>query len=162
VRNLLTFSAILEMLAITIWVGGMAALSFITAPAIFQTAVSRENAGRSFGLILRRFHFLAYGCGAAILIAGAMRWSGGYSMTAAELVRYILAVLMLGLALYSGVIVSRKLDRARAKMPGGVDHVPKDDARRIEFNQLHRVSTTLMGFNLLLGLTLAVMFAIEY
>src|SRR5262249_23858028 len=46
-RNLVTFSAIIEIVAITSWVGGMAALAFIAAPAIFQTAVSREQAGKT-------------------------------------------------------------------------------------------------------------------
>jgi uncharacterized membrane protein len=161
VRSLLTFSAILESLAITIWVGGMAALSFIAAPAIFQTAPSRESAGRSFGLILRRFHWVAYGCGVIILIAGVMRWSGSYRMVGSEVVRYVIALVMLGLALYSGLIISRQLERVRARMAGGVDRVPKGDPRREEFNQLHRRSTTVMAFNLLLGLALAVMFAAE-
>ena len=161
VRNLLTFSAILEVVAITTWVGGMSALSFIAAPAIFETAPSRESAGRSFGLILRRFHLVAYGCAAAILLAGAMRWAGSRRMTASELLRYVIAALMLGLTLYSGLVLARRLDRAREQMAGGVDRVPKDDPRRVEFNRLHRLSTTLMAFNLLLGLALAVMFAIE-
>jgi uncharacterized membrane protein len=163
VRNLLTFSAILEVIAITTWVGGMAALSFIAAPAVFQTAPSRESAGRSFGLILRRFHRVAYGCGAAILLAGAMRWAGSYRhhLTAPELVRYVIALLMLGLTLYSGLVVSRRLESVRAKMAGGVDSAPKTDPRRVEFNRLHRLSTTLMAFNLLLGFALAVMFAME-
>jgi uncharacterized membrane protein len=162
VRSLLTVAAVLELLAITIWVGGMAALSFLAAPAIFQTAPSRESAGRSFGLILRRFHWVAYGCGAAILLAGAMRWGGGYSLTAPEQARALLAAVMLGIALYSGVIVSGRLDRLRAEMSGGVDSIPKQDPRRVRFNQLHRLSTALMGFNLLLGLMLTTMFAIEH
>ena len=160
-RNWLTFSAILEIIAITTWVGGMAALSFIAAPAIFQTAPSRESAGRSFGLILRRFHWVAYGCGAAILIAGVLRWGNSYRVTAPELVRYVIALLMLGLSLFSGLVVSRKLDRVRAEMSGGIDSVPKADPRRAEFNRLHRLSTTLMAFNLLLGFALAIMFALQ-
>ncbi len=167
--DFLTFSAVLEIIAVTIWVGGMAVLSFIAAPAIFQTSPSREIAGRTFGLILRRFHWVGYSCGVMILIAAVMRWSGSYGTTESdfvrlspsELVRYVIALLMLALALYSGLVVTRRLERIRNKMPGGVDRVPKDDPRRVEFNRLHRVSTTLMAFNLLLGLALAVMFAIE-
>ena len=90
-----------------------------------------------------------------------MRWSGSYRVTAPELVRYVIALLMLALTLYSGLVVSRKLERVREKMAGGMDAVPKADPRRVEFSRLHRLSTTLMAFNLLLGLALAVMFAIE-
>jgi len=167
VRNLVTFSAIIEIIAITVWVGGMAALAFIAAPAIFQSLSSREQAGKTFGLILKRFHPVIYGCGAAVLIAGLMRWAGSFNhhLYASEITRYAIAVLMLGLALYSGLVVSRKLDQLRAQLsvraPGGVDRTPKDDPRRVEFNHLHRLSTTLMAFNLLLGFAMAVMFALE-
>jgi uncharacterized membrane protein len=162
VRNLVTFSAIIEIIAITTWVGGMAALAFIAAPAIFQTAVSREQAGKTFGLILKRFHPVTYLCGAAILIAGLMRWAGAFNhhLYASEITRYAIAALMLGIALYSGLVVSRRLDKLRARMPAGIDHTPKNDPRRVEFNNLHRISTTLMAFNLLLGFAMAVMFAL--
>lgn len=162
-RNLVTFAAIIEIIAITIWVGGMAVLAFIAAPAIFQTAPSRESAGQTFGLILKRFHWVMYGSGAAILLAGALRWAGSFNhrLSAAELTRYVIAVLMLCLSLYSGLVIARKLDRLRAQMPNGIDRVPKDDPRRAAFNHLHRLSTALMAFNLLLGLALAVMFALE-
>ncbi|HZS05884.1 MAG TPA: DUF4149 domain-containing protein [Blastocatellia bacterium] len=160
-RNLLTLSVILEMVAITVWVGGMATLALIAAPAIFQTAPSRESAGRTFGLILKRFAWVAYGCGAAILIAGAIRWGGSWhGLTAPELVRYIIALLMVVLALYSGLVVSRKLDQLRERMAGGIDRVPKDDPRRVEFNKLHGVSMTLVAFNVLLGFAMAVMFVL--
>ena len=163
-RNLVTFSAIIEIIAITTWVGGMASLAFITAPAIFRTASSREQAGKTFGLVLKRFHPVMYLCGAAILIAGLMRWAGAFNhhLYASEVTRYAIAALMLGIALYSGLVVSRKLDQLRARMPAGIDRTPKDDPRRVEFNNLHRISTTLMAFNLLLGFAMAVMFAIEY
>lgn len=162
-RNLVTVSAIIEIIAIIIWVGGMAALAFIAAPAIFQTAPSRQQAGRTFGLILKRFHPVMYVCGIAILIAGLMRWAGGFDhrLYASEITRYAIAGLMLGIALYSGLVVSRKLDQLRARMSAGIDHTPKDDPRRVEFNNLHRLSTTLMAFNLLLGFAMAVMFALE-
>ncbi|MCI0525371.1 MAG: DUF4149 domain-containing protein [Acidobacteria bacterium] len=162
-RNLVTFSAIIEIIAITIWVGGMAALAFIAAPAIFQTASSREQSGKTFGLILKRFHPVMYACGAAILIAGLMRWAGAFNhhLYASEITRYAIAALMLGIALYSGLFVSRRLDRLRARMSAGIDRTSKDDPRRVEFNSLHRQSTTLMAFNLLLGFAMAVMFALE-
>lgn len=162
-RNLVTLSAIIEIIAVTLWVGGMAALAFIAAPAIFQSEPSREKAGRTFGLILKRFHWLAYGCGVVILLAGALRWAGSFNhrLSASEVTRYAIAALMLGLALYSGLAVSRKLDRLRGLMPNGIDRTPKDDPNRVEFNNLHRLSTTLMAFNLLLGLAMAVMFALE-
>jgi uncharacterized membrane protein len=157
-RTLLPFAAILEILAITIWTGGLAALGFIAAPAIFQTAPSRDSAGRTFGLILKRFHWVAYACGVVILLAGVVRWMGSYRMQAAEVVRYIIALLMLCLTLYSGLVLLRKVEKLRAALADGAK---KDDPRRAEFNGLHRRATTLMAFNVLLGFALAAMFALQ-
>ncbi len=157
-RTLLPFAAILEILAITLWTGGLAVLSFIAAPAIFQTAPSRDNAGRTFGLILKRFHWVAYGCGIVILLAGGVRWAGSYRMQAAEVVRYIIALLMLCLTFYSGFVLLQKIEKLREALADGAK---KDDPRRPEFNDLHRRATTLMAFNVLLGFALAAMFALR-
>jgi uncharacterized membrane protein len=160
--GLLTIAAILEIIALTIWVGAMASLAFIAAPAIFKVAPSRELAGKIFGLILKRFYYLAYGCSAGVLIAGALRWAGHWrGLNAAEMVRYLIALLMLGLTLYSGLVMTRKLEKLRDEMPGGIDKISKTDPRRAQFNKLHSLSTTLMSFNLLLGLAMAVLFVLE-
>jgi uncharacterized membrane protein len=154
-RSLVTLSAVIEIIAITTWVGGMAGLVLIAAPAIFQTATSRENAGKTFSLILRRFHPVMYACGMLILVSGVMRWAGSFNhhLLASDVTRYIIAALMLCLALYSGLVVSRRLDNLRG--------VAKDEHSRAQFNSMHRLSTTLMAFNLLLGLAMAVMFALN-
>jgi uncharacterized membrane protein len=170
--NLLTVSIILEMLAITVWIGGMIVLSFIVAPAIFQTAPSRDSAGRSFGLMLRRFHLIAYASGLVVLAACLFRLSITFVSSrrylvplvvegrAALLVRAVIVVVMLGLTLYSGLFVSRRIESLRSKMPEGVDHVSKKDPRREQLNNMHRLSTTIMAFNLLLGIALAVLFVV--
>ena len=162
-RSLITWSAIIEIIAVTTWVGGMATLAFIVAPAIFQTAPSRDSAGKTFGLILRRFHYVSYVCGALILMAGALRWGGSFNhrLYASEITRYVIALIMLALVLCSGLVISRKLENLRQEMPAGIDRIPKDDPRRFEFNRLHSLSTTLMAFNLILGLAMAILFAIE-
>ena len=74
-HNLLTISAIIEILALILWVGGLASLTLVAAPAIFRTVPTREMAGRTFGVILRRFDRLGWGCGVAILLAGALRYA---------------------------------------------------------------------------------------
>jgi uncharacterized membrane protein len=170
--NLLSVSIILEMLAITVWIGGMIVLSFIVAPAIFQTAPSRDSAGRSFGLMLRRFYRVAYACGFVILAASIFRLSVVYVSSrpyllpfvvegrAALLVRLVIVIVMLGLTLYSGLSVSRRIDSLRSRTPDGIDHLAKKDPLREQFNSLHRLSTTIMAFNLLLGVALAVLFVV--
>ena len=136
-RNLLTISAIIEIIALILWVGGLTSLAMFAAPAIFQNASSRENAGKTFGLILARFHRLAYGCGGAILIAGLLRYYGRFSpmLYLGEYTRYGVVTIMLGLTIYTGFFIARRLDRLRGEMAGGIDQTANDDPRRIEFNR---------------------------
>jgi uncharacterized membrane protein len=160
-RQWLFVADLVEMLALVIWVGGMLALGAIAAPAIFQSSPSRASAGRTFGLILRRFERVAYACGAALLLAGAFRFFSLTRYPANAAVRWAGAALMLALALGAGLVVSRRLDRLRERMPGGIDQVKLDDPRRVEFNRLHRLSTTILAFNLLLGFALVILFALR-
>lgn len=160
---MLTISAIVEVLAFALWVGGLAILTIIVAPAIFQAAPSREIAGRTFGLILKRFHRLGWGCGAAILAAGALRYAArlGQETYPAEFSRYLLGLLMLILSLQTGVVIARRLEKLRREMGGGIDQIPAEDPRRVEFNRLHRQSTALTAFILLLGLVAVVLFGLD-
>ena len=66
----------LALTALVVWLGGMIVLGLLVAPSTFgvlQTAAAdaangRMLAGAVFGEILRRFHFLAYGCGAILIV----------------------------------------------------------------------------------------------
>ncbi len=161
--NLLIISAVIEVLALVLWVGGLAVLTLIVAPAVFQTAPSRESAGRTFGLILQRFNRLGWACGLAILVAGPLRYAGRFSqeLYAAEFTRYLLGLLMLGLSLYTGLVLARRIERLRGEMGVGIDQLVKDDPRRVEFNRQHGQSMALTAFNLLLGLAAVVLYGIE-
>jgi uncharacterized membrane protein len=163
VYNLLTISAIIEIIALILWVGGLTSLTLIAAPAIFQSAASRESAGRTFGLILKRIHRLGWACGVAILLAGGIRYVVRHNQQfyLAEYTRYILCALMFALSLHTGLIIARRLDKLRAAMADGIDRVAKDDPRRIEFNRLHSQSTAVTAFMLLLGLAMAILFGLE-
>lgn len=168
-HNLLTISAIIEILALILWVGGLTTLTLVAAPAIFRTVPTREMAGRTFGVILRRFDRLGWGCGVAILLAGALRYAGRATQQLyfAEYTRYLLGALMFGLSLYTGIIIARRLDKLRAAMSEGpngatgIDRVASDDPRRVEFNRLHGQSTALTAFMLLLGVVMAILFGLE-
>src|SRR6185295_11777565 len=67
----------LALAALVVWLGGMVVLGLLVAPSIFGTlqsathdaAQGRVLAGATFGEILRRFHYLAYGCGAILIAA---------------------------------------------------------------------------------------------
>jgi len=149
------------MLAIAVWIGGLLALGAIAAPAIFEVVAgrgvpdSRVLAGAIFGDILRRFHVLAYACGAVILLSLMTRAVLGPRPRHFGL-RLTLAAMMLGVTLYSGVVVSQRIAAVQRDIGAGVSvsSLPEGDSRRIAFGQLHGLSTLLQLVPLLAGMSL--------
>ena len=149
------------LLALTLWIGGLLVLGGIAAPSTFdvlaveRVADGRALAGTIFGETLRRFYLLSYVCGAVLLgtfIARAVlgprpRWFG---------VRAVLTVAMLAASAYSGMIVSSRIEQARADIGVGVapSSLPESDPRRLTFGRLHALSSGLQLIPILGGLIL--------
>ena len=149
------------VLALVVWLGGMVVLGAIVAPATFQVlqASAPDNgrllAGALFGDILARFHYIAYGAGATLLVTlGVMAALGPRPRGFA--VRVGLVGAMLLVALYSGVIVLGTIDAIQAEVGGLPSLLPAGDARRIRFDSLHLLSTRLMMANIAGALALLV------
>ena len=149
----------LYVLALGIWLGGMVVLGAIVAPATFQVlqASAPENgralAGELFGTILVRFHYVAYACGAILLVSiGAMAVLGPRPRAFA--VRLGLIAVMLLVSLYSGFIVLRTIDAIQLEAGRLPSLLPAGDALRIRFDQLHQLSTRLMVVNIVGALAL--------
>jgi len=149
------------LLALVVWLGGMVVLGAIVAPTIFQVLAVREPetgrvlAGALFGATLQRFHYVAYVCGATLIVTlSAMAVLGPRPPQFAF--RLILAAIMLGLTIYSGVVVLGSVERLRRDIGVNVapSSLPQDDARRVRFDQLHLLSTRLMMINIVGALVL--------
>ncbi len=147
------------LVALVVWLGGLLALGGIAAPAIFgsltaaQGMAGREMAGLAFGSVLRRFHLVAYACaGVMILAFSFMAVLGPRPVRFA--VRLGIIVGMLAITLYSGLVVSRRVERLRDEIGGPVAALPESDPRRLMFGRLHGLSTTLLLVTAVGGLTL--------
>jgi phosphoglycerol transferase MdoB-like AlkP superfamily enzyme len=147
--------------ALVVWLGGMIVLGLLVAPATFgvmqgaasDAATGRMLAGAVFGEILRRFHILAYGCGAILLAClFVMKFVGPPPQ--AFVARIAIVAIMLAIALYSGILVSREINQIQSQVSGPISALPQTDARRSRFDRLHGLSTTLMTINMGLGLVL--------
>jgi hypothetical protein len=149
------------VLALVVWLGGMVVLGAVVAPAVFQVLQVRSPdagrllAGAVFGTALDRFHYVAYACGGVILITLLVMAVLGPRPTAFA-VRVALASAMLGIALYSGLVVLRSVDHLQQEIGINVapSSLPADDTRRVRFDQLHVLSTRLMMINMLGALVL--------
>jgi hypothetical protein len=136
------------LVAAALWVGGLVALGAVAAPAIFDTiaarglADGRVLAGAIFGEALRRFHLVGYACGAVIIGSLVLRAALGPRPAYFSL-RLGLACAMVISALYSGLVISPRIERSRIAAGGAPSALAEGDPRRTAFGRLHAVSTLL-------------------
>lgn len=148
----------LHALALVVWLGGMLVLGFLAAPVVFEvlheTAPSgRTLAGAVVGAILRRFHVLAYGCGAVVLVVLTARTVAGAPPVAWPW-QLLVAAAMLASTVYSGLVLTPQIERAQQAAGGPVAALDANDPRRVAFARLHQRSTALMMVNIAGGLLL--------
>jgi hypothetical protein len=126
----------------------------LTAPVVFQVVPSRDLAGRVFGGVLARLFPLIYVCAGLMLVAGAVQLGRARRLTRLEAARYGLVVIMLAIALYTGVAVLGEMRAIQAALPGPIETLPLDDGPRARFDSLHKRSERLIGLDVVLALVL--------
>lgn len=137
------------LLALVVWSGGLVALGLVAAPAIFDTLASRQLAdsrlvaGAVFGEALRRFHQVAYGSAAVVILSLVARRILGPRPRRAG-VRVALASIMLAAMVYSGAVIARRMQAMQQEIGAAPSSLPATDPRRAEFGWLHATSTTLL------------------
>ncbi len=147
------------LLALVFWVGGLLAIGGIAAPAIFAALTTahgvagRETAGLVFGALLRRFHLAVY-VSATVMILSLVAMAALGPRPVRLAIRLTTVVLMTVLTLYSGLIVSPRVERLRDSIGGPVAALPESDPRLAEFGRLHGLSTLLLGLTAAGGLML--------
>jgi len=150
----LRFAAVLGLV---FWVGGLAVLGIIGAPALFDVIGAsgpdgRALAGAAFGETLARFQSATYVCAAVILASLTVRALLG-PRPRYFLIRMLIAAAMTGTSLWSGFVLLPRMQQAQRTL--GPSSASADaNARRIEFNRLHAMSTSLQLVPLLGGLVL--------
>jgi len=138
-------STALHILALGLWVGGLATIAFVVAPTAFKVA-PRETAGLLVGDSLRVFGSLELIFGAIALFTGLICQFVGVWGSRVRWPRLLALVGMAVLSLvYTQSIYPRMRDLRPAAQAGAVD-------AKGEFDRLHRLSTRVVGANLLLGL----------
>ena len=149
----------LYVLALALWLGGMTTAGFVVAPTTFgvleawNPSTGRVLAGQVFGGVLRGVHLIGYSAAVVMFIAlTAQRMLGPRPRHYG--IRVALLGLMLGMTIYSGRIISPRIDQLQAQVSGPMNQLPADDARRVEFDGLHRLATVLASISIVGGLVL--------
>ena len=142
----------LKMLSLALWTGSIFFFAAVVAPILFSVLPSRNLAGMVVGQSLVSLHWIGVACGLVFLLCSVLLAliEGGPSPFHP---RDLLLVAMLLVTLGTHFGVERRMNSLKAEM-GVIDVVPQDDARRVEFNHLHKWSTKLEGSVLLFGLVL--------
>jgi Domain of unknown function (DUF4149) len=137
------------LLALVVWCGGLIALGAVAAPAAFDVAAARQIAdgrlvaGAVVGETLRRFHQVAYLCGATLILSLVARRILGPRPRRAG-IRIALAAIMLAATAYSGIAVAGRIRALQQEMRTAPSDLPATDSRRAAFGRLHATSTALL------------------
>jgi uncharacterized membrane protein len=138
----------IHLLALIVWLGGMAFFSFIVAPSIFS-ALPTETAGNVVAAIFPKYWLIGYVCSGIILITLIVL---GFFEKTFPVIRILIVVLMAVTTLYAGVVVGGKAREIKSHI-----RVIEDGAEKTllmaKFRTLHRRSVTLNSIVMILGIT---------
>jgi hypothetical protein len=149
----------LYVLSLVAWLGGMAVAGLVVAPVTFgvleawDPSTGRVLAGQVFGAVLERVHLIGYVAAVVMFVVlTILRMLGPRPLQYGF--RVGLLMIMLALMLYSGRVLSPRINQLQAQVKSPMRELPIDDPRRVEFDGLHRLSTTLVMATMVGGLVL--------
>lgn len=137
------------LVAITLWVGGLWAIGYMTAPILFASLPDRQLAGMVAGKLFALIAWVGLGSAAYLLIFLLLRWGGGFFRSSV----FWLVLLMALLAAASLFGIQPLMAQLKA------DALPQDvmtSVLRDRFAMWHGVSSMLYMMQSLLGLWLVV------
>jgi hypothetical protein len=100
--------AVVALLAVAVWLGGLAALGAVAAPVVFSMVPWPWSAD-AMTVVFRRFDAVAMACAAIVLTTEAVRGIGGLSATRVDRARALVSLLAAGAAVLEGVKISPRI-----------------------------------------------------
>jgi uncharacterized membrane protein len=139
----------LYVLALVLWLGGMAIAGLVVAPVTFAVleawnpATGRVLAGDVFGAVLERLSLIAYAAGIVMFVVLTVQRLLGPRPRSYG-IRVGIIGLMLALTMYADMVAAPRIDELQSQVSGPMNRLDAGDARRVEFDRLHGLSTTLI------------------
>jgi hypothetical protein len=136
------------LLALVMWIGGLVTLGALVAPAAFGVIEAQRGdsdrllAGALFGVIFARFHLVAYGAAGVLFVSLVLRRLLGPKPIHFG-VRIAVLAIMLGITLYSGLVLTRDVARTQAELAAPASTLPEGHPSRVRFERLHGWSVAL-------------------
>lgn len=146
--------SVVEAVVLSLWLGAAALFAVTVAPAAFAVLPSRTLAGAIVGRVLPSILYAAIIAGFAVALLevtgrGVSLWRG----------RGIAALVVIVASAIAQFGIVARIERVRASIPGAIEALATDDARRIAFGRLHAASVGLLGVAMIaafVGIVLAV------
>lgn len=143
----------LRLVAMVAWVGGLAFFAFVVAPTAFGVLASKHEAGLVVGGTLRVLHWIGLISGGIFCLGTVWLWFRAEVPARVGFVMQLgLTVVMLGVTAYSQFGMLPAMERDRVIAGGDVDAAPPDNAGRVDFERVHKLSETLEGLVFFCGL----------
>jgi uncharacterized protein DUF4149 len=107
-ESLRRVTAVVALLAVTVWLGGLLALGAIAAPVVFSV-VPLPSSADAMTLVFRRFDRLVMACAAVVLGADAVRAAARVPFAVSGRFRVGTSALASALAVFEGTSVSARI-----------------------------------------------------
>jgi len=135
---------VVQLAILALWLGAAVFMSAAVAPALFAVLPTRTLAGEVVGRLLPTVFYSGMVVGVLVVaidvwVAGTWRWS---TVTISSL------LIAVSCAIAQWIVFPR-IDRVRAQIPGPIESLPLDDARRVAFGRLHGISVGWLGLAML-------------
>ena len=146
----------LGVLALTFWIGGLAAIGGVAASTTFASlerqdpAGGRVTAGIVFGDVFSRFSHAALIAGGIVIASLALRAALGPRPRRFGVRMWVAAAMVAG-TVASIFVIQRRIETIRASVSGAVASLPDTDPRKAEFGRWHGISSGVMLFTILAG-----------
>lgn len=137
----------LERVLLALWVGGLWAIGYLAAPALFADLLDRRLAGEIAGHLFYLIHHVGLACALVLITLALEHYRAHWYRAARMWLLLVMSLLVAVLVFY----IQPEMQAIKAKML-----VPGSDAAR-EFGVWHGVSSVIYLLASLLGLALLVM-----
>jgi hypothetical protein len=144
----------LELLLLSLWVGGMIFFAFSVAPSAFAVLPTRHLAGLVVTSTLSKLELIGLFAGPLLIVAALAGTRGARAREGrvSRIVRIALLAIMTSAAGLSRYAITPTMVSLRNSMNDLIDNVPASDPLRMEFDRLHQYSVGLMSLAMFAGL----------
>ena len=143
----------LRLLAMVVWVGGLAFFAFVLAPIAFHRLDTPHHAGLVVGGTLEVLHWIGLIGGMLFYIATGVLWlRAEVPARVGFAIEMALTGIMLAVTAYSQFRILPAMERDRIQAGGEIETADRANPARVDFETLHVRSERLEGLVLFCGI----------